>query len=115
MAPGAGRSDLAESRSVRECVRPLPLAPFSSVPDRKSTRLNSSHQIISYAVFCLKKKKDHEITADSTLGRVNWQRYSPPARDSSRSFLKHHTASFEKTPTAPALAFVRSDTTTKAK
>src|SRR5258708_22677428 len=29
--------------------------------DRKSTRLNSSHQIISYAVFCLKKKK-HENT-----------------------------------------------------
>src|SRR5258708_29618163 len=29
--------------------------------DRKSTRLNSSHQIISYAVFCLKKKKT-EIT-----------------------------------------------------
>src|SRR5947208_7194607 len=28
-----------------------------SAPDRKSTRLNSSHQIISYAVFCLKKKK----------------------------------------------------------
>src|SRR5947208_10719111 len=26
------------------------------LPDRKSTRLNSSHQIISYAVFCLKKK-----------------------------------------------------------
>src|SRR5207244_13281064 len=26
-------------------------------PDRKSTRLNCSHQIISYAVFCLKKKK----------------------------------------------------------
>src|SRR5258708_27018717 len=30
--------------------------------DRKSTRLNSSHQIISYAVFCLKKKKNiHEL------------------------------------------------------
>src|SRR5258708_29135211 len=28
-----------------------------TVSDRKSTRLNSSHQIISYAVFCLKKKK----------------------------------------------------------
>src|SRR5258708_11550799 len=27
--------------------------------DRKSTRLNSSHQIISYAVFCLKKKTQH--------------------------------------------------------
>src|SRR5258708_22632794 len=30
---------------------------FKSPKDRKSTRLNSSHQIISYAVFCLKKKK----------------------------------------------------------
>src|SRR5258708_9440290 len=29
--------------------------------DRKSTRLNSSHQIISYAVFCLKKKKSTKI------------------------------------------------------
>src|SRR5437762_13257844 len=28
-----------------------------SAPDRKSTRLNSSHRCISYAVFCLKKKK----------------------------------------------------------
>src|SRR5258708_12425968 len=28
--------------------------------DRKSTRLNSSHQIISYAVFCLKKKKTYQ-------------------------------------------------------
>src|SRR5258708_10857318 len=38
------------------------------VPDRKSTRLNSSHQIISYAVFCLKKKKkecrDYSVTED---------------------------------------------------
>src|SRR5207244_10807617 len=32
-------------------------------PDRKSTRLNSSHQIISYAVFCLKKKKQQKLTA----------------------------------------------------
>src|SRR5258708_16678928 len=31
--------------------------------DRKSTRLNSSHQIISYAVFCLKKKKQEQLTA----------------------------------------------------
>src|SRR5260221_10354390 len=28
--------------------------------DRKSTRLNSSHTVISYAVFCLKKKKEHK-------------------------------------------------------
>src|SRR5258708_16932432 len=33
--------------------------------DRKSTRLNSSHQIISYAVFCLKKKKKNETTYNS--------------------------------------------------
>src|SRR5258708_17013200 len=32
-----------------------------SVLDRKSTRLNSSHQIISYAVFCLKKKKKQAL------------------------------------------------------
>src|SRR2546426_1868538 len=30
--------------------------------DRKSTRLNSSHLVISYAVFCLKKKKKNEKT-----------------------------------------------------
>src|SRR5258708_10473386 len=35
------------------------LGPEALHPDRKSTRLNSSHQIISYAVFCLKKKKLH--------------------------------------------------------
>src|SRR5258708_29306828 len=34
-----------------------PPAPTRPRVDRKSTRLNSSHQIISYAVFCLKKKK----------------------------------------------------------
>src|SRR5690242_20911425 len=32
-------------------------------PDRKSTRLNSSHMSISYAVFCLKKKTNHIIHA----------------------------------------------------
>src|SRR5687768_17683404 len=33
--------------------------------DRKSTRLNSSHGYISYAVFCLKKKKQHTSTLSS--------------------------------------------------
>src|SRR5438552_6909350 len=32
---------------------------LEDVEDRKSTRLNSSHQIISYAVFCLKKKREN--------------------------------------------------------
>src|SRR3712207_8350953 len=34
--------------------------------DRKSTRLNSSHANISYAVFCLKKKKEIYVYSDST-------------------------------------------------
>src|SRR5256885_4665143 len=34
------------------------MKPHCSVSDRKSTRLNSSHLVISYAVFCLKKKND---------------------------------------------------------
>src|SRR5690349_22264104 len=34
--------------------------------DRKSTRLNSSHVEISYAVFCLKKKKTKDINSDET-------------------------------------------------
>src|SRR5258708_9975845 len=34
--------------------------------DRKSTRLNSSHQIISYAVFCLKKKNDVNMLVTHT-------------------------------------------------
>src|SRR5258708_15506754 len=37
---------------------------YSGFQDRKSTRLNSSHQIISYAVFCL-KKKNIEQTPDA--------------------------------------------------
>src|SRR5574344_2556097 len=39
------------------CGCKTPKASWRGFPDRKSTRLNSSHQIISYAVFCLKKKK----------------------------------------------------------
>src|SRR5258708_28726922 len=35
--------------------------------DRKSTRLNSSHQIISYAVFCLKKKKNRQQSSSKRL------------------------------------------------
>src|SRR4051812_49903843 len=40
--------------------------------DRKSTRLNSSHMSISYAVFCLKKKKKHQQTQDRrTIARIS--------------------------------------------
>src|SRR3712207_7737790 len=51
---GLGRSELATRTELT-----LPLYPHLSQEDqdRKSTRLNSSHANISYAVFCLKKKK----------------------------------------------------------
>src|SRR5438034_2671269 len=37
------------------------LVNFSTTGDRKSTRLNSSHTVISYAVFCLKKKNNIQL------------------------------------------------------
>src|SRR5438132_12167255 len=57
------RSFLAHaSDGMNVLARGLDLRPGDSVvslanEDRKSTRLNSSHTVISYAVFCLKKKK----------------------------------------------------------
>src|SRR5438552_6361841 len=48
-----------EARGVYGEIVPPPVSGKRLwVLDRKSTRLNSSHQIISYAVFCLKKKND---------------------------------------------------------
>src|SRR5947208_15761348 len=48
------RNGDADSSSTDRTASP---GPRDRPRDRKSTRLNSSHQIISYAVFCLKKKK----------------------------------------------------------
>src|SRR5690606_39483654 len=67
----SSRPYLAPSRPMPDCLTPpkgatavlmrpvfTPTMPASIAPaDRKSTRLNSSHVKISYAVFCLKKKK----------------------------------------------------------
>src|SRR5258708_27597622 len=46
---------------------------FRPGEDRKSTRLNSSHQIISYAVFCLKKKKKppNQMSTRTEIGRTS--------------------------------------------
>src|SRR3712207_1790411 len=55
-------SALADPAFGREAERlAMPLR-----SDRKSTRLNSSHANISYAVFCLKKKKKHSLTSKAT-------------------------------------------------
>src|SRR2546427_5290100 len=59
----------AEERHVKYNVRTLaPLLVARTCLDRKSTRLNSSHSQISYAVFCLKKKKKKEHTIEDHAG-----------------------------------------------
>src|SRR5689334_23882631 len=76
--------------------------------DRKSTRLNSSHSSISYAVFCLKKKKKHEQLmqnqkqtqynqlhellqlAPRRLTRIREQLYYTLSRPSPRDELHYH-------------------------
>src|SRR5579862_9978602 len=67
----------------------LPISPACSPPpspgsgsasgaawrDRKSTRLNSSHSSISYAVFCLKKKKTHQESPHDQKEKQSNQQY----------------------------------------
>src|SRR2546422_5486772 len=47
------------NQRMAELARDYTARGFAVIGDRKSTRLNSSHGYISYAVFCLKKKKTH--------------------------------------------------------
>src|SRR5256884_5144916 len=65
LAPAHSRNCRAESlsQSILETSAPPNSANWnwSARRDRKSTRLNSSHGYISYAVFCLKKKKMHVV------------------------------------------------------
>src|SRR2546427_4271194 len=73
----------ASEPRTQDLVPPDPPLRPRKKPDRKSTRLNSSHSQISYAVFCLKKKKKLNSTADKTLVGIpikTWRR--------SRSLLK---------------------------
>src|SRR5437879_10593575 len=59
LRPPGGRSGRLAGRRPPRLSRQEPALPPRPAPprDRKSTRLNSSHRCISYAVFCLKKKK----------------------------------------------------------
>src|SRR5438132_9204549 len=52
----AGAIAVASQTAAESARMPASVAPERK--DRKSTRLNSSHTVISYAVFCLKKKKE---------------------------------------------------------
>src|SRR3712207_7843382 len=59
--PAAARGAVEHHADHCPAVSPAQAAPAG---DRKSTRLNSSHANISYAVFCLKKKKNKYIALD---------------------------------------------------
>src|SRR2546429_2571658 len=59
--PKHNRAGFAGSDADRSQARAV-FAELLRRPDRKSTRLNSSHGYISYAVFCLKKKKERRIS-----------------------------------------------------
>src|SRR5256885_3317467 len=61
------RHDLARGPSSQSGRKPA---------DRKSTRLNSSHLVISYAVFCLKKKKKNDTFITNTVKKVRTTIYA---------------------------------------
>src|SRR2546426_4726287 len=61
---GAGKRPV-ERDSLNQTVRTF--EDSESRSDRKSTRLNSSHLVISYAVFCLKKKKKKSYSKRSSI------------------------------------------------
>src|SRR6266566_897136 len=73
--------------------RGVPLPDRAAGEDRKSTRLNSSHLVISYAVFCLKKKKttDHYKPdcnpAGQILGTLHWSPHGVGAPGGRRGAL----------------------------
>src|SRR2546427_8173488 len=54
------------------------------IEDRKSTRLNSSHSQISYAVFCLKKKKKHKYSCNA-LKEITKYRCQDCGRDTNKN------------------------------
>src|SRR5690625_5348194 len=65
---GAGPAGLAAAAALKALEVPFDLVDRAA-QDRKSTRLNSSHVAISYAVFCLKKKKKHTIPTTTRATR----------------------------------------------
>src|SRR3989440_3360053 len=79
LAAGGEPARAAQPHAAREVQLP------PAARDRKSTRLNSSHDQISYAVFCLKKKKS--IHQSSTRGRTR------PGVSSGEPLM--HTASWD--------------------
>src|SRR5690348_18171244 len=77
--PTRRSSDLLAPHVVFGAAKILVLADdYQNFRDRKSTRLNSSHPSISYAVFCLKKKNIFSYTLDLLF--VDSRSYGPSGR-----------------------------------
>src|SRR2546422_8635455 len=72
------RRKIVLGRPISEGERRL-----SRAQDRKSTRLNSSHGYISYAVFCLKKKKNKQTRGEALQSSLHRRHRSPSYRRSS--------------------------------
>src|SRR2546428_5820514 len=68
--PGRRRARVAHDRHRHGDVLADLRCVEIDVEDRKSTRLNSSHDQISYAVFCLKKKKQNHVAAMGVLSCI---------------------------------------------
>src|SRR5438034_7080868 len=65
--------------------------PRERVADRKSTRLNSSHTVISYAVFCLKKKKRQQEQNNRNYAKYKKQRQKKPQQQYTDSHIINKT------------------------
>src|SRR5688500_19719490 len=78
LLPGDIRDTERVRQGVKDCEYVFHLSSLVAIPysydaprsDRKSTRLNSSHLVISYAVFCLKKKTDTSADPISMLSKA---------------------------------------------
>src|SRR2546426_9291130 len=70
---GRTQADLAGVTVEQAMAHPT----WNMGPDRKSTRLNSSHLVISYAVFCLKKKKKNYVTTRESIAQHDTAHLSP--------------------------------------
>src|SRR3712207_4921714 len=70
-----GSDDVALSFDDPETTLVLPVHRSPAPVDRKSTRLNSSHANISYAVFCLKKKTLRQSSTSRTIRRTSYLSY----------------------------------------
>src|SRR2546427_4601976 len=84
------RTPLAAHSRARNWVR-------LKTADRKSTRLNSSHSQISYAVFCLKKKRTKTNPSETEASRMRRPSITKAPALSSKKVMRTHVAHSDQT------------------